>query len=89
MRSIATDSDRMRYTIRNIPDSVDTAARTAARTERQSLNTVLVQALERGFGLTLGERRRDLSYLATGPPLEPEVLRALAEQRQLPRKLSR
>jgi hypothetical protein len=80
----------MQYTIRNISDAIDEAARARAEAERESLNTVLLHALERGLGLeSLPEKKRDLSFFAEGPPLEPEVLRALEEQRQIDPELWR
>lgn len=55
----------MQYTIRNVPDYVDAALRSAARAEGKSLNEVAIDALARGAGI--GERRcrrRDLRDIA-------------------------
>jgi plasmid stability protein len=55
----------MQYTIRNVPDTVDSALRRAAQTQGKSLNEVAIEALARGAGLT-GEtlRQRDLGDIA-------------------------
>ena len=55
----------MQYTIRNVPDRVDSALRKAARMQRKGLNEIAIEALARGTGLT-GEarRQRDLADIA-------------------------
>ena len=55
----------MRYTIRNVPNSVDAALRRRAREQGKSLNEVAIEALVRGAGVS-GERtrHRDLSDIA-------------------------
>ena len=40
------------YTIRNIPDSLDSEIRRRARKTHKSMNAVLINALSRGIGLT-------------------------------------
>ena len=54
----------MQYTIRNVPNPVDSALRRSAREQGKSLNDVAIEALARGAGL--GERwpQRDLSDIA-------------------------
>lgn len=54
----------MQYTIRNIPDYVDTALREAARQQGVSLNQMAILALERGAGLDGSSRQRDLADVA-------------------------
>lgn len=72
----------MQYTLRNIPDPLDAAVRQRAAEERKSLNCVLLDALARGLGIeSRPQKKRDLSFLAKGPPLDPETLKALQEQR--------
>lgn len=74
----------MQYTIRNIPEEVDRAAREQAERQGRSLNEVLVEGLRIGLGLDMPtKKRRDLSGIFDGEPLEPEVLEALEEQRRM------
>ena len=74
----------MQFTVRNITADIDAAARERAAAEQKSLNAVLVDALRRGLGVGASPtKKRDLSFLAQGPPLEPEVLQALEDQRQI------
>lgn len=55
----------MQYTIRNVPDHLDEALRTAARKQGKSLNEVAVEALARGAGV-VGQSRpqRDLGDIS-------------------------
>jgi len=55
----------MQYTIRKVPDTLDTALRRRAREQGKSLNEVTIEALARGAGVS-GEpcRRRDLHDIA-------------------------
>lgn len=72
-------------TIENLPDEVDRALRERAAAENKSLDAAAIDALARGLGVErpITKQKRDLSFLAQGPPLEPEVLRALQEQRRI------
>jgi len=55
----------MQYTIRNIPDYLDSVLRSSAEGQGKSLNEVAIEALARGAGISQSERRkRDLSDLA-------------------------
>lgn len=55
----------MQYTIRNVPDYLDSALRNAAREQGKSLNDVTVQALVRGAGVQeLKRRQRNLNDIA-------------------------
>lgn len=80
----------MQYTIRNVPRAVDAALRRRARATSRSLNAVTVEALAAGAGLD-GARppRRSLVGVAGSGALEPEVLKALSEQRRIERKIWR
>jgi hypothetical protein len=69
-----TDSERMNG------QSVDTSKTTYARNEYGAI--VVRPATTDAAGNPL-PKRRDLSFLTKGPPLEPEVLQALAEQRRI------
>jgi hypothetical protein len=74
----------MQYTIRNITDEIDQAARDVVQREGLTLNEALLRALRSGFGVEERPRlRRRLPPSFDGTPLEPEVLRALEEQRQV------
>ncbi len=71
----------MQYTIRNIPDFLDSALRGAARRDGKSLNEVVVEALSRGAGL--GEnrgRQRDLHDIAGTWLEDPEFDHAITAQ---------
>lgn len=75
----------MTLNLQNIPDEVDRALRERAAAENKSVDATAIDALARGLGIVKpsNEKCYDLSFLAEGPPLEPEVLRALEEQRQI------
>lgn len=71
----------MRYTIRNVPDSLDATLRRKAREQGKSLSDVAIEALARGAGL--GEspcRYRDLSDIAGTWQEDPAFESALAAQ---------
>ncbi len=79
----------MMLTFENLPSELEQALRQRAAAENKTLDAAAVDALARGLGLVppKNDRKRDLSFLAEGPPLEPEVLRALEEQRQIDAEL--
>jgi hypothetical protein len=68
-----------------ISDELDRALRERAMAEQKSVNAVVVDTLTRALSVEAqrSSKIRDLSFLAEGPPLEPEVLRALEEQRRI------
>jgi hypothetical protein len=71
----------MQYTIRNVPEYLDTALRNTARHQGKSLNDVTVQALVRGAGLSEAPRRkRDLGDLAGSWQKDAAFESALAAQ---------
>jgi hypothetical protein len=71
----------MQYTIRNIPDYLDTALRDVAREQGKSLNEVAIEALARGAGLGQAQvRQRDLSDIAGSWRKDPAFERAIAAQ---------
>ena len=82
--------ERMQYTIRNIPPAVDGALRRRARSRAQSLNTVILDALATGSGLS-GTRpaRRNLEGIAGSGALDAPVLAAIRSQHKVDRKLWR
>ena len=72
----------MQYTLRNIPEALDRALRERAHREKRSLNDVAVEALHQGAGLAdVPVKRRDLSDIVGTWVHDPEVDRALADQR--------
>jgi hypothetical protein len=74
----------MQYTIRNIPDYLDTTLRDFARREGKSLNEVAVAALVRGVGLEARERvKRDLSDIAGTWQEDAAFDNAIAEQQKI------
>lgn len=80
----------MQYTIRNVPEPVDSALRQSARRQGKSLNEVAVQALTRGAGLTeTRSRQRDLTDIAGSWRKDAEFDRALAAQDAIDEELWR
>jgi len=78
----------MQYTIRNVPDYLDAALRSAARREGKSLNEVAVLALVRGAGLSESpQRKRDLTDLAGSWREDSAFDRALAAQDTIDKEL--
>ncbi len=75
----------MTFTINNLPEDVAHALREFAAIEHKSLDAAAVDAMARGLGVDRQElpKKRDLSFMTQGPPLEPEVIRALEEQRRI------
>lgn len=75
----------MTLTISDLPNELERALRERAAAENKSLDAAAIDALARGLGVNQKQpdKRRDLSFLAQGPPLEPEVLLALEEQRRI------
>jgi plasmid stability protein len=75
----------MTYTLENIPDDLERALQERAAAEHKSVDAVLLDAVARGLGVEAHQpvKRRDLSFMTEGPPLEPEVLEILEEQRRI------
>ncbi len=74
----------MQYTIRNIPDYLDSALRDVARREGKSLNEAAVAALVRGAGLAEHKRaKRDLSDIAGTWQEDPAFDHALQDQQKI------
>ncbi len=78
----------MQYTIRGIPDRLDTALRERARAEGKSLNEIALDALAGGLGigreLTV---RRDLSDIAGTWRKDAELEAALAAHDRIDSRL--
>jgi hypothetical protein len=71
----------MQYTIRNIPDYLDSALRTRAREQGKSLNEVAVETMVRGAGLgDQSIKRRDLSFMTENWEEDPAFDEAIAAQ---------
>ena len=71
----------MQYTIRNVPERIDSALRKAAQSQGKSLNEVAIEALARGIGLSGNVfRHRDLNDIAGTWQEDPAFDRALAMQ---------
>ncbi|MEQ8848348.1 hypothetical protein [Botrimarina sp.] len=74
----------MQYTIRNITEEIDRAARERAEREGATLNDVLLRALRAGFGVESNPTiKRTLPASFGKTPLEPKVLEALDDQRKV------
>ena len=71
----------MQYTIRNVPEYLDAALRSAAREQGKSLNEVTLDALLRGAGVRdVPCRKRDVSDLAGTWVDDPAFDAAVAQQ---------
>jgi hypothetical protein len=81
----AYNAGTMQYTLRHIPPDLDRALRKVARQQRKSLNQVAVDALRRGSGANEEKpmKRRDLADIAGTWKCDPEIDKALADQRRL------
>ena len=78
------NTECMQYTIRNIPDYLDTALRELARREGKSLNEAALQVLARGAGLAECQRvKRDLSDIAGTWQEDAAFESAIAEQQKI------
>lgn len=72
------------YTIRQVPSSVDRALRRKAKERKISLNALVLHALEVEAGVTVERRENhDLDEFFGSWVSDPEVDRALAEQRRV------
>ncbi|HEX6812454.1 MAG TPA: hypothetical protein VF384_12575 [Planctomycetota bacterium] len=74
----------MRYTLRNVPRSLDRALRELARSQNKSLNDIVLEALQRSMRLE-GEPpvQRDLSDIVGTWKDDRELDRVLADQRRI------
>ena len=80
----------MQYTIRGIPEAVDSALRQRARAGGKSLNEAAVEALAEGAGVGAApRRRRDLGDIAGTWKPDKAVERALADQDAIDKDLWR
>ena len=74
----------MQYTIRGVPDYVDTEVRAYAQRESKSLNQVLLDALAAGLGVFRNQpRNAELLSLAGTWIEDPEAEKAFAEMRKV------
>ncbi|QDU57907.1 hypothetical protein [Aeoliella mucimassa] len=74
----------MDYTIHNVNDSLDAAIQERAREESKSVNVVLLEALTRGLSSKPSAPvAGELADIFPGVPLEPEVLKAIGDQRRV------
>jgi len=74
----------MQFTIRNIPPELDFALRSKAKEEDKIINQTAIEALLRGFGLgPKVAKSRDVSFLLGTWDSDPEVERALKDQRTI------
>jgi len=71
---------KIQYTVRGVPERLDSVARKRARKERKSLNATLLEALHRGLGMSEQQTRySDLDDLAGSWVDDPEFDRAMKE----------
>jgi len=67
------------YTIRNIPDNLDRTARKKAAKDRQSLNSVLLEALSKGLNVDGDVEYHDMDDLAGTWVSDPDTDAVLKE----------
>lgn len=68
------------YTIRGVPDAIDSVVRERAQKYGKSMNAVALEALERGLGLTADAPRfHDLDHLAGSWVKDAEFDRVIDE----------
>ena len=78
----------MQYTIRGIPEQLDTVLRERARSENKSLNEVALAALADGLGVGSEPRvRRDLGDIAGTWKKDAEAEAALASHDRIDSRL--
>jgi hypothetical protein len=78
----------MQYTIRGIPERLDTILRERARAEGKSLNEIAIDALSDGLGVGRERSaRRDLSDVAGTWRKDAELEAALAAQDRIDSRL--
>lgn len=84
----------MDVTIHDIPIELHQALTVRAAADQSTVAKALVEAAAERLGVKLSQKAngaplekpkkfRDLSFLTEGPPLEPEVIAALEEQRKI------
>jgi plasmid stability protein len=77
----------MEITLQNIPLPLEQALVIRASTEGKSVDRVALEVLQTSLGVVEEAKeptiKRDLSFLWADGPLEPEVIQALEEQRQI------
>ena len=73
-------TDCMQYTIRGVPQAVDTALRERARAAGKSLNEAAVDALAEGSGMAGAAQAAGLADIARTWRAEKAVESALADQ---------
>ena len=80
----------MQYTIRNVPEILDSMLRDRAKKEAKSLNQVVLEAIARALGIPQEPvRQRDLSELAGSWVEDPEFERAIENHDQIDKDLWR
>jgi hypothetical protein len=78
----------MQYTLRKIPPIVDLELRRRAKAEGKSLNTVAIEALVRGSGVSKSPiRRRDLGDIAGTWQEDREFDEAVTDQDRVDEQL--
>ena len=78
------------YTVRNVPDAIDSALRERAGRERRSLNEIVIETLRRGLGVTDDTvQYSDLDDLAGMWQEDPVFDLAVAEQDRVDQDLWR
>jgi hypothetical protein len=77
-------AEAIQYTLRNVPPALDRALRRRAKQLSKSLNEVALEALTLGAGVSHEVREQhDVDFLFGSWVEDPEVDRALADQRKI------
>ena len=80
----------MQYTLRDIPQLLDSELRRRAKREGKSLNAVAIEALVRGAGLSeTPQRQRDLGDIAGTWHEDRDFDEAIADQDRIDERLWR
>jgi len=77
----------MEITLHDIPLPLEQALIARASAEQKSVDRVVLDVLESGLGVPAipptPAKKRDLSFMWADGPLEPEVIQAIEDQRQI------
>jgi hypothetical protein len=77
------------YTIRSIPDKLDTFLRRQARLRGKSLNQTVLDYIEQATKLDMQEDDDNFDWLFGANTMDEETLKAIAEQKQIDKLKSR
>jgi hypothetical protein len=73
----------MTYILKNVSDELDRAIQARAAAEHKSPEQAILDELEKGFGITTPQKRRDLSGIAGARTIDEKTRAAFEQQRQI------